>query len=67
MEFIQKCNEDTTTTHVVLELVDEGLTPTIQVPDVAVNKVFKSGMKKRYHEHRTELTVEIGKKSIIVT
>jgi hypothetical protein len=26
---------------IVLELVDEGLTPIIQVPDVAMNKVFR--------------------------
>ncbi len=62
MEFIQKCNDDSTTTHIVLELVDEGLTPIIQVPDVAINKVFKAGVKKRYHQHRTELSVEVGKK-----
>jgi len=49
---IAKCNEQTTTsTKIIVEMVDEGLTPIIQVPDVAVNKVFKAGVKKRYHEY----------------
>jgi len=46
LNFIKKCNEDESTkTTIILELVDEGLTPIIEVPDVAVNKVFKSGVK----------------------
>jgi hypothetical protein len=62
LQFIEKCNQDTTTTHIVLELVDEGLTPIIQVPDVAINKVFKSAVKNRYHQHRAKMPVSIGKK-----
>jgi hypothetical protein len=47
LEFIERCNADKEAgTQIVLELVDEGLTPIIQVPDVAVNKVFKSAVKK---------------------
>jgi hypothetical protein len=61
MEFVERCNQDTTTTHIALELVDEGLTPIIQVPDVAINKVFKSAVKKRYHQHRAKLPVTMGK------
>jgi len=35
LDFIAKCNEQTTTsTKVIIEMVDEGLTPIIQVPDV---------------------------------
>jgi hypothetical protein len=46
-----KCNEQetTTSTKIIMETVDEGLTLIIQVPDVAVNKVFKEGVKKQYH------------------
>jgi hypothetical protein len=48
MEFIERCNADNATeTRIVVELVDEGLTPIIQVPDVAVNKVFKSTVQIR--------------------
>jgi hypothetical protein len=63
LDFIAKSNVETTTsTKLVAEMVDEGLTPIIQVPDVAVNKVFKAGVKKRYHEYRSGLPVTIGKK-----
>jgi hypothetical protein len=64
LEFIKKCNEEATssTSKIVLEMVDEGLTPIIQVPDVAVNKIFKAGVKKRYHQYRSTLPVTIGKK-----
>jgi hypothetical protein len=34
-----------------MELVDEGLTPLIQVPDVAVSKVVKSAIKGKYHTY----------------
>jgi hypothetical protein len=58
MEFVERCNADkATTTRIVIELVDEGLTPIIQVPDVAVNKVFKAAVKKRYHKYRSTLPV----------
>jgi hypothetical protein len=43
-------------------MVDEGLTPIIQVPDVAVNKIFKAGVKKRYHQYQSTLPITIGKK-----
>lgn len=62
-QFIERCNADqATTTRIVLELVDEGLTPIIQVPDVAVNKVFKAAVKRHYHTYRSELPVKIGQK-----
>ncbi len=62
--FIDKFNapENETGKKIVMELVDEGLTPIIQVPDVAVNKIFKAGVKKRYHQYRSGLPVTIGKK-----
>lgn len=63
MEFVERCNADkATTTRIVIELVDEGLTPIIQVPDVAVNKVFKAAVKERYHKYRSTLPVNIGQK-----
>jgi len=65
MEFVEKCNQDTTT-HIVLELVDKGLTPIIQVPGVAINKVFKSAVKKIYHQHRTKLPIIMGEKLLIL-
>jgi hypothetical protein len=41
LQSIKKCNEDeSTTTTIVLEFVDEGFTPITQVPDVVVNKVL---------------------------
>jgi hypothetical protein len=53
MELIERCNVDNTTeTWVVMELVDEGLTPIIQVPNVTLNKVFKSSVKRKYHTYR---------------
>jgi len=43
LQFIKKCNEEATSLEkIVLELVDEGLTPIIQVTDVAVNKITVS-------------------------
>jgi len=62
--FIDKFNapENETGKKIVMELVDEGLTPIIQVPNVAVNKIFKAGVKKRYHQYRSGLPVTIGKK-----
>jgi hypothetical protein len=41
LNFIKRSNEENKDTTVVVELVDEGLTPIIQVPDVAVNKVLR--------------------------
>jgi len=63
MEFIERCNADKATeTRFVMELVDEGLTPIIQVPDVAVNKVFKAAVKGKYHTYRSGLPIKIGEK-----
>jgi hypothetical protein len=63
MEFIERCNADNATEiRIVMELVDEGLTPIIQVPDVAVNKVFKSAVKGKYHTYRSGLPIKIGEK-----
>lgn len=63
LEFVERCNADKGTgTKIVLKLVDEGLTPIIQVPDVAVNKVFKSAVKNRYHMYRSGLPINIGQK-----
>jgi hypothetical protein len=63
MEFIERCNADNATeTWIVVELVDEGLTPIIQVPDVAVNKVFKSTIKRKYNTYRSGLPMRISKK-----
>jgi hypothetical protein len=63
LQFIDKCNnQETTTTKIIAETVDEGLTPIIQVLDVAVNKVFKDGVKKLYHELCSSLPVTVGKK-----
>jgi hypothetical protein len=59
MEFVERCNADK---RIVIELVDEGLTPIIQVPDVAVNKVFKAVVKERYHKYQSTLPVNIGQK-----
>jgi hypothetical protein len=63
LQFIKKFYEEATSSSskIVLELVDEGLTQIIQVPDVAVNKIFKVGVKKRYHQYQSTLTVTIGK------
>jgi hypothetical protein len=66
LQFIKKCNEDdTTNTSIIFELVDEGLTPIIQVPDVAVNEVFKAGVKQHYHQYQSTLPVTIGKKVVV--
>ena len=63
VEFIERCNADKATkTKIVLELVDEGLTSIIQVPDVAVNKIFKALVKQRYHVYRSGLEMKIGEK-----
>jgi len=50
-----------------VELVDEGLTPIIQVPDVAVSKVFKSAVKGKYHTYRSGKTIKIDKKGIRIS
>jgi hypothetical protein len=61
VQFIERCNADKATkTKIVLELVDEGLTPIIQVPDVAVNKIFKALVKQKYHVYRSGLDMKIG-------
>jgi hypothetical protein len=50
------------TTRIILKIVDEGFAPIIQAPDVAVNKVFKSGVKQRYHNYQAGLPINIGQK-----
>jgi hypothetical protein len=63
MEFIERCNKDNKMeTWIVLELVDEGLTTIVQAPDVAVNKVFKSSVKKQFHTYRSGSPIKIGQK-----
>ena len=42
--------------------MDEGLTPIIQVPDVAINKTFKQTLKDQYYKHQLELEITIGTK-----
>jgi hypothetical protein len=62
-EFVKCCNADkATTTRIVLELVNEGLTPIIKVPDAVVNKVFKAAVKRQYHNYRSKLPVRIWEK-----
>ena len=63
LNFIEKNNNDNNKkATITLAIVDEGLTPIIQVPDVAVNKISKQNLKKRYYSYRSELDVEVGKK-----
>ena len=63
MNFIETNNKDNNKKATIISaLVDEGLTPIIQVPDVAVNKIFKQGLKQRYYSHRAELQLEVGTK-----
>jgi len=62
VEFIKNNNKDPNNATIISEVVDEGLTPIIQVPDVAVNKVFKQKLKEKYYQHRLGLTVEKGVK-----
>jgi hypothetical protein len=64
MQFIKKNNNDNNNnnTTIIPALVDEGLTPIIQVPDVAINKIFKQKLKEQYYKYRLEMKVEIGKK-----
>jgi hypothetical protein len=51
MTFIKDNNKDQSNPTLISVLVDEGLTPIIQVPDVAVNKVFKQKLKEKYYAH----------------
>jgi hypothetical protein len=63
LNFIENNNKDEKKkATIILALVDEGLTPIIQVPDVAVNKIFKQNLKKRYYSYRSEMDIEVGKK-----
>ena len=61
MQFINDNNLKQKTT-IVPVLVDEGLTPIIQVPDVAVNKTFKQNLKDQYYKHRLEMDITVGTK-----
>ena len=65
VKWMKQNEDDTTNTSIILEFVDEGLTPIIQVPDIAVNKVFKAGVKQRYHQYRSTLPVAIGEKVVV--
>jgi len=62
--FIEKTNADPNIpgTHIVMETVDEGLTPIIQVPDVALNKDIKAGISEKYYQYRLECDIKIGVK-----
>jgi len=62
VQFISDSNKDPNNPTIISALVNEGLTPIIQVPDVAVNKVFKQKLKEKYYKHRLEQHVELGKK-----
>jgi len=62
LNFIRNNNKDPKNATIFSALVDEGLTPIIQVPDVAVNKTFKQKLKDRYYQHRLQLNVEQGVK-----
>ncbi len=61
MQFIKESNSKNKT-KIVPALVDEGLTPIIQVPDVAINKTFKQTLKDQYYKHQLELEITIGTK-----
>jgi hypothetical protein len=62
LNFIHKNNKDPKKATIISALVDEGLTPIIQMPDVAVTKNFKQKLKDRYYQHRLQLNVEQGVK-----
>ena len=53
-------NDNSNKTTIIPVLVDEGLTPIIQVPGVVVNKTFKQKLKEQYYKHRLELDITIG-------
>jgi hypothetical protein len=54
LNFIENNNKDENKkATIILALVDEELTPIIQVPDVAVNKIFKHNLKKRYYSYQS--------------
>jgi len=64
MKFIKdhNNNDNSNKTTIIPVLVDEGLTPIIQVPDVALNKTFKQRLKEQYYKHRLEIDITIGTK-----
>jgi hypothetical protein len=53
MKFIKDNNNDNNNykTIIISALMDEGLTLIIQVPDVAVNKIFKQNLKEQYSKY----------------
>lgn len=61
-KFIENNNKDPEKAKIIPAIVDEGLTPIIQVPDVAVNKVFKQKLKKHYYNHQLQMDIQVGKK-----
>jgi hypothetical protein len=62
MEFIDNNNKDPEKGKIISAIVDEGLTPIIQVPDVAVNKPFKQKLKEHYYKYRLETEIKVGRK-----
>jgi hypothetical protein len=63
MKFIKDNNNDNNNKiSITSALVDEGLTPIIQVPDVAVNKIFKKNLKEQYYKYRLLMNATVGKK-----
>ncbi len=56
MQFIKDNNNDNNTT-IISTLVDEGLTPIIQVLDVAVIKIFKKNLKDQYYKYRLQMNI----------
>jgi hypothetical protein len=61
-QFIENNNKDPEKAKIIPAIVDEGLTPIIQVLDVAVNKVFKQKLKKQYYNHQLQMDIQVGKK-----
>jgi hypothetical protein len=60
VQFISDSTIDHHNQTIISALVDEGLTPIIQVPDVA--ELFKQKLKEKYYKHQLEQHVELGKK-----
>jgi hypothetical protein len=58
LKFIENNNTDENKkATIILALVDEGLTPIIQVLDVAVKQIFKHKLKKQYYPYQSELDI----------
>jgi len=59
VKYISDSNKDPYNPTIISTLLDEGLALTIQVLDVAVNKVFKQKLKEYYYRHQLEQHVEL--------